>query len=308
MVFAVAVILPPVLVRGQSNLFVADWSGEAVDEITPGGSRSTFYQFTPASGTLDSPEGVAFDGKGDLFVSVDNGTEDSDGAIYKFINNNGVLSTNPTLFASGLMSPQGLVFDAAGNLLVADVGNGGDGANNSVIDKFTPSGTRSTFASGLTGPIGLAFDSAGDLFASDGNNIDEFTLAGTQSTFATGLGEPYGLAFDSTGNLYVANFSNSTIYKFTPGGTRSTFFPAGGPLGPEGPHGLAFNTAGDLFVASSSYPYTEVDEISPGGSLSVFAFGFGGPAFLAFEDIPEPSTWAMVAMGAIALLSLRRRK
>jgi len=37
------------------------------------------------------------------------------------------------------------------------------------------------------------------------------------------LGEPLGLAFDSSGNLFVADGYNGKIYKFTPGGVRSTF-------------------------------------------------------------------------------------
>src|SRR5450631_1818474 len=60
-------------------------------------------------------------------------------------------------FASGLINPQGLAFDSAGNLFVASFVNGGN------ILEFTPGGTQSTFASGLPGPIALAFNSAGNL-------------------------------------------------------------------------------------------------------------------------------------------------
>jgi sugar lactone lactonase YvrE len=42
-------------------------------------------------------------------------------------------------FASGSGEPQGLAFDRAGNLFVADGGG---------VDKFTPAGVRTTFASG----------------------------------------------------------------------------------------------------------------------------------------------------------------
>jgi DNA-binding beta-propeller fold protein YncE len=54
--------------------------------------------------------------------------------------------------------PEGLAFDRAGNLYVANGGNG-------TIEKFTPAGIRSVFASsGLNAPHGLAFDREGNLY------------------------------------------------------------------------------------------------------------------------------------------------
>ena len=51
----------------------------------------------------------------------------------------------------GYDTPRGMVFDAKGNLLVANAEAGN-------IMKFTPDGHCSTFASGLVHPFGLAFD------------------------------------------------------------------------------------------------------------------------------------------------------
>ena len=44
------------------------------------------------------------------------------------------------------------------------------------------------------------------------------------------------------------------------------------------------------------------------GARSTFASGLSDPTFLAFQPVPEPSTWAMLGMGAAALLGFRRRK
>src|ERR1700739_1298713 len=59
----------------------------------------------------------------------------------------------------------------------------------------------------------------GDLYVSDlsSGNIYKFTPGGTQSTFASGLDQPDGVAFDSAGNLFVADHFSGNIYKFTPG-------------------------------------------------------------------------------------------
>src|SRR5207244_5337530 len=77
------------------------------------------------------------------------------------------------------------------------------------------------------------------------------TLFRSQSTFATLRSNFWaeGLAFDSSGSLFVAagdtNDPNlgSTIFKFTPDGTQSTF----GSV-PSVIIGLAFDSAGNLCV------------------------------------------------------------
>ena len=60
-------------VASAQNLFVADYSGNNITKITPGGTESTF-----ASG-LNEPIGVALNSAGNLFVS-DSGS----GNIYEY--------------------------------------------------------------------------------------------------------------------------------------------------------------------------------------------------------------------------------
>jgi sugar lactone lactonase YvrE len=243
------------------NLFVSEYPGDIIAEITPGGTQSTF-----ASG-LYLPNGLAFNSAGGLFVA-----DEGSGHIYEFTPG-GVQST----FASGLDAPYGLAFNNTGDLFVTDNGSGN-------IYEFTPGGTQSTFASGLSDPSGIAFNSAGDLFVADfiSGNIYEFTPDGMQSTFASGLSGPSGIAFNSAGDLFVADQVSGNIYEFTPGGTQSTF-----ASGLSTPVGLAFNSAGDLF--ESDLGSGQIYEFTPGGTQSTFASGFNSPFGLAFEPVWEPS-------------------
>jgi DNA-binding beta-propeller fold protein YncE len=285
---ALASLLSAALAQGQ-NLFVTSSAGgnpndHHIYEFTPDGTRSTF------ASSLASGEGLAFDSAGNLFES------DWDGNVFEFMPGRA-----QSTFASGLGHLYGMAFNNAGNLFVVA------GWPSGTIYQFTPQGVRSTFASGLNGPYGLAFNSMGDLFVSDeyGGEIYKITPGGSRSTFASGLIDPTGLAFDSAGNLLVSQGSptypngSGNITKFTPKGTSSTFASSGlGNL----PYGLAFDSAGNLFVASA-YIY----KIAPDGTQSIFAGNLDSPGFLAFQLVPEPSTWVMVGIGAVALFGIRRR-
>src|SRR5205807_782807 len=89
----------------------------------------------------------------------------------------------------------------------------------------------------------------GDLFETDhgSSTIIKFTPVETKSTFATGLGGPLGLAIDRFGNLFEASFDTGTIFKFTPAGVKTTF-----ATGLQGPFGLSFGggTLGDSDTGS----------------------------------------------------------
>lgn len=150
-------------------------------EFTPEGAKSLLVR------GLDDPFGLAFDSAGDLFEA------DNSGNIYEFQNNNGTLSSSPTVFASGL-TPTGLVFNSAGDLFVANQNSGS-------VSEITAGGVKSTFASGsgMNNVQGLAFNDAGDLFVANAGNSDivEITPDGTLSTFANNLWAPEGLAFQN---------------------------------------------------------------------------------------------------------------
>jgi sugar lactone lactonase YvrE len=179
----------------------------------------------------------------------------SNGNIYK-ITPSGVQS----VFASGMDFPDGLAFNSAGDMFVANT------ANNSgpgYITEITPGGTQSTFASGID-PHGLAFNSSGDLFQVDydSGNIYEYTPNGVQSTFASGFDLPLSVAINSAGDLFVSD-SGGSITEITPNGTESLF-----ASGLQNPHQLAFNSSGDLFETDGNTG--NIYEFTPQGKRSTF--------------------------------------
>lgn len=198
----------------------------------------------------------------------------------------------------------GLAIDAAGNLLVADVGN-------NAIRRASPSGVVSSvagllgppgFADGpaatarFAGPQGLAVDTAGNIYVADSDNhvIRKISPAGIVSTFAGAAGQPgavdgpptqarfrapQGMALDAGGNLFVADLGNSAIRRVTPAGLVSTFagaLNAAGFLDGTGaaarltyPGALTIDPAGTLWVADVTN--TAVRKISRDGSVTTFA-------------------------------------
>ncbi|HXC36496.1 MAG TPA: PEP-CTERM sorting domain-containing protein [Candidatus Acidoferrales bacterium] len=238
-----------------------------------------------------------------------------------------------SVFATGMNYPDGITFNSADDLFVANTGNNGGGGsiaeitpdgkqttfasnvdphglafnsagnlfaadyNSGNIYEFTPAGVQSTFASGLNLPLSLAINAAGDLFVGDsGGDITKITPTGTQSLFASGLNNPHGLAFNSAGNLFETDGGTGNVYEFTPAGVRSTY----GSV--TAANGLAFDGA-NLFVDSANGP---IVEILPNGTENTITTEPGLPAMMALQPVPEPSVLGLLGAGAAALMIRRR--
>jgi len=226
----------------------------------------------------------------DLFVSVNGSGSNGGGFIYHYTPL-GVRS----IFASGLSRPRGVAFDNFTNLFVAtNTFHPNTGTVSAAILKILPNGTQTTFAN-INGPSadffasGVTFDSAGNLFVmvlddTDPNaasTIYKFAPNGTQSTFGAVPGQGFGLAFDGAGNLYAADAVDQIIYKFTTDGTRTVF----ASLTDGSPVGLAFDRAGNLFVSrGQANPGSDtILKFTPNGTESTFATGLTDPRGLAFN-------------------------
>ncbi|HEY5315212.1 MAG TPA: BACON domain-containing carbohydrate-binding protein, partial [Pirellulales bacterium] len=206
------------------------------------------------------------------------------------------VGSGPAATLTGVANPFALVFDASGNMYVANYYLG-------TISKFAPGATTaSATLTGLINPVALAFDAAGDLFVANATSpgfVSEFASGSTTATAVlSGLSNPQALAFDSAGDLFVANGGNNTVSKFLPGATTASTALSGLNL----PVALAFNSSGNLFVAN--YNGGTVSEFAAGSlTASTSLTGLSSPGALRFDSSGNLYVANNVAVGSISKFS-----
>jgi sugar lactone lactonase YvrE len=242
----------------SGNVYLTDVIEDTIRKITPQGVVTTIAGTSGTSGDLDgtgtgasfrSPNGIAMDASGNLFV-VDSGNNEirkvtPAGVVTTFAGNPTAGSHDATGTAASFDAPLGIAIDAQGDFYVTDEGNGS-------IRKITSVGAVTTIAGGsgsgfndatgtaakfqLLGTLTVA--PSGNLFVADQDNdrIREVTPTGAVTTFAgngtasssdgTGTAatfiEPYGITSDSAGNLYVTESGRAVVRMITPGGVVTT--------------------------------------------------------------------------------------
>ncbi len=239
-------------------------------------------------GGTPSAQGVAFDARGNLWVSDwDNYT------VREYAASDLGASGSPTplvtLTVGGLNNPTALAFDASGNLWVTNRGNATvtrfDAAQ--LIANGSPLAAAVLSDDGsnqLSGPSGIAFDANGRLWFANTFSRKLFryddpgalvggTTAAPDAVIDTfGFTAPVGLAFSESGDLWVSD--DTTIVKLAPDQLEvsGTVTPTVILAGLGGPSGMAFDAAGNLWVTD------------PNSRLLAFA-----PAELAVSGSPTPS-------------------
>jgi sugar lactone lactonase YvrE len=204
---------------------------------------------------LSSPNGVAVDGAGNLFI-VD-GLENT---VVKI-----TPSGTQTTIISGLNAPGQIAVDGAGNLFVADQANG------RVVKVSAANGAETTVGSGFQGPYGVAVDGAGDVFVTDdGSNLVTEVIAatGAQVTLGNGFSFPLGVAVDGAGDVFVADTFNNRVVEVPAGGGAEITI----GYGFANALGVAVDGAGDVFVADAAQG--AIVEIPAGGGAQ-FSIGDG---------------------------------
>lgn len=203
-----------IAVDSAGNLFISDLGNQRVRKVdaatgiitTIAGNGTYGYSGDGGAATsamIGNPQQLALDGLGNLYIA-----EQGESVVVKVNLSTGIISTvagdgttdsssgtgTPTIVGDGglatkakLALPQGVALDAAGNIFIAESGNGR-------VRKVTAS-TRI-----ITTVVGSKIGYSGDEGASD----------------RAKLHNPEGLFFDGAGNLYIADSYNSVVRKVTP--------------------------------------------------------------------------------------------
>ena len=245
---------------------------------------------------LQEPYGVAVDAAGNTYVSDFSGNRirkiTPTGTISTVVGNgiSGFGGDGGQASAAMISYPNALLFDSAGNMIIADGGNGR-------IRKVDTSGVITTIAGtggfGDTGDGGpatqadigqvyaMALDRVGTLYLVDVGDcvVRKINTAGTinavAGNFTAGCGYngdgilattaqlnfPRGVTVDPSGNIYIGDTVNHRVRKVDTSGIISTFAGTGnsGLSGDGGlatqanvgnPHGLAYRQ-GAIYIASA---------------------------------------------------------
>jgi sugar lactone lactonase YvrE len=234
-----------VAVDGSGNVYVADSGNSTIRKIAPGGAVSTLAGVAGAAGSSDgsganarfnSPEGVAVDGAGNVYVA------DTRNDTVRKITAAGVVTTlagaaGQTGSGDGaggsarFNGPSAVAVDGSGNVFVSDFVN-------ATVRKIDSAGTVSTVA-GTAGALGFA----------DG--------AGAAARF----NQPYALALDNSGNIFVADTYNRAVREIAPGGSVSTL--NGSQCRFYYPQGIAVDASGAIYVADG-----DNQAVMAGGAVS----------------------------------------
>ncbi len=189
-----------IAIDGNDNVYVCETngtSGTVVEfSINPFGTPTTL-----GSG-WKSPEGIALDAAGDVFV-VDAGLKQ----VVELPAGGGQFSTN----ISGAISLRAIAADAAGDVYVADLVLG------DVVKVPAGGGAQSAISVGGN-PEGVAVDAAGNLFvtisSTSGPTVVEVS-SGTQTTLPiTGLSSASGVGVDGTGDVFIVDSGNNRVLEW----------------------------------------------------------------------------------------------
>lgn len=219
---------------------------------------------------LNFPEGPAWDGKGNVFVSNCYG-----GSISKIAKDSSSVFIKASEEPFTLNKTNGLTFFTDGSLIACEFGAG-------KILKISPDAKTEIYADGFNGkkfnrPNDLAFDPEGNLFFTDPNSYDRNNRDGVVyrvdnktkevSQAAVDLAFPNGIAFTADAkSVFVCESAFNRVLKFKISEegklTDRTVFidlPGGDP------DGIGFDVAGNLYIAH--FGGSKIYVVNPDGKI-----------------------------------------
>jgi sugar lactone lactonase YvrE len=272
-----------VAVDAAGDVFISDdRNGQIVEVAAASGTTTTIAG-------VATPQGLALDGAGDLFVA-EAGTP---GEVVEFTPPCTNISCQNVVYnPGGSSSPGDVAIDGAGDLFIADVGLHevveipAGGATQTVVYPSSPNSNSV--------PGGVAVDAAGDLFVADSGLKTVVELpanGGAQIPFGGLWISPTSVAVDAAGDVYVTDTGLTEAVEVPPScsGPNAAFscmvslsnladFPA---------TSLALDSLGDVFVAEPSQD--QVLELQASLSATV-SFGEVGEGYRSNYGSPQFDT------------------
>lgn len=273
----------------QSNI-----PNSAVRKASASGTMSTVAGTTLGGGfsgdgslatnaQVNGPTGLALDSSGNLYIvdTLNNRIREISNGNISTVVGNGIpqfSGDGGTPIHASLNNPQGMAFDSAGNMYIADTFNNRiRKVSGSVITTIAGTGTGGFSGDGgpainaqLNFPKGVAVDAAGNVYIVDtynwrirvvtpGGTI--YTIAGRSTNGYSGdggpatsarLSFPEAIALGPNGTLYISDTQNNVIRLLTPGT---------GPINPATPPSIT-----SIVSASACGDFSSV---SPGGWMEI---------------------------------------
>jgi hypothetical protein len=274
-----------VALDGPGNLYIADAGSNRVRQVavssavisTAAGNGAAAAQEgdggPAAAGALRAPVQEAFDAQGDVFIAdagnnriqeiaasshAQFGITMTAGDVYTVAGNAdgqaGCVCDGHPATQAYLNDPAGIVFDAAGDLYIADNGN------NRIQEVPAASGTQ--WGQPMT--AGYMYTVAGSAAGAAGNAGDGGPAA------AAFLDRPVALALDKAGDMYIADSYNNRVQEVP--AVSSTQW--GQPM-----------TAGDMYTVTGSAASAPGNSGDGGPAAAALLYGPGGVAVDAAGDV-----------------------
>ena len=226
-------------------------------------------------GGLNTPEGVAIDGSGNVWMPNFGPPGTSTGtSISRFT----PLGVGTSFSGGGLTKARAVAIDPNNNIWVSN-------QTTKILSEFNNSGTPVSStgydgtANGINVPRSLTVDGNGNVWLANasGNTVSAFNNSGGAiGNFSNSFGGPNGINVDASNNIWVASGSSNLLHKLANSGSA-----AGGPFSGNNlsqPGGVAIDASGNAWVTS-------------GGNGSVNKFTNAGVAAGNFindiNDIPN---------------------
>jgi uncharacterized protein (TIGR03437 family) len=256
-----------------------------ITAVIAGGGNPAFGDGGKAlAARLNHPSGVAADAAGNVFVA------DRDNHRIRKIAPDGIITTFAGTGAAGsagdggpavqaqLNRPSGVSVDAAGNLYIADTGNG-------KVRTVSPQGIISA-GPVVAAPARAIPDGSEGVYIADESMGLVQSIGGSTITLVKDLKSPGGLVLDGLGALYFSETNAARVRKRIPTGEITDVAPGAW----RAPRGLAMDAQGNLIV--SDIGRQQVVRVDAAGR----AVPIAGTGSLGFSGDSDAATLARLSL------------